>query len=270
MHYALFDFDGTLSVIRHGWEEVMFAVMVESICEEHPPTLEIEAEVAQFIDQSTGILTIKQMKWLEEAVRRHGMARRPKNAAAYKRIYLDRLLQLVRERLRELDGSLEAGQSWLVAGAQNFLTKLAKRGVQLFLSSGTDQEYVLQEAEALGIVDFFKGRIFGAQGDSETDTKEMIIQRILTDYRLSGKELLVVGDGPVEIQSARLAGSIALGVACNETDRLSWDARKHQRLLQAGADFIVSNFLHSSELVEILCSKLPKQGSYIHPGCAPT
>jgi phosphoglycolate phosphatase-like HAD superfamily hydrolase len=115
------------------------------------------------------------------------------------------------------------------------------------------QEYVLQEAEALGIADFFQGRIFGAQGDSEVEAKETIIQHILSDYRLAGEKLLVVGDGLVEIQFARRAGAISLGVACNESDRLSLDVRKRQRLVQAGADLIVSNYLHSSELVDILC-----------------
>ncbi len=87
----------------------------------------------------------------------------------------------------------------------------------------------------------------------EDDFKEIIIQRILAEHNLSGKELVVVGDGPVEIQSARQAGAVALGVACNETDRTSLDARKRQRLLQAGADLLISNFNHAAELVRLLC-----------------
>ncbi len=158
VRYALFDFDGTLSVIRQGWEKIMIAVMLESICEDQPPTPEIEAVVTQYVDQSTGILTIKQMKWLEQAVIRHGIAKNQRSASAYKRIYLDRLLLPVYERLGQIDDSQAARQSWMVAGASDFLCHLTQRGVRLFLASGTDQEYVLKEAEALGVDHFFDGQ----------------------------------------------------------------------------------------------------------------
>jgi phosphoglycolate phosphatase-like HAD superfamily hydrolase len=252
VQFALFDFDGTLSLIRQGWEKIMIAVMLESICEDQAPTPEIQVEVTEYVDQSTGLLTIKQMKWLEEAVIRHGNAKNKRTASAYKRIYLDRLLQPVYERLEQIGDSQAGRQSWMVAGASDFLLRLTHRGVRLFLASGTDQEYVLKEAEALGVAHYFDGQIYGAQGDSETDSKEVVIQRILTEHNLSGKELLVVGDGPVEIKAARQAGAVALGVACNEADRTSLDERKRQRLLLAGADLIISNFSHTAELVEIL------------------
>ena len=253
VHYALFYFDGTLSVIRHGWEKIMIAVMVESICEDLPPTPEIETEVAQYVDRSTGILTIRQMKWLEEAVRRYGFAHLRRTAAEYKRIYNERLLQPVSRRLALLDGNDAAREAWMVAGARDFLERLVARGVKLFLASGTDQEYVEREADALGIRDYFDGYIFGAKGDSESDSKEMVIQRILSEQRLQGEELLVVGDGPVEIQYARKASAVALGVAADEVKRSGLDPRKRQRLLNAGADWIISDFLHSAELVEMLC-----------------
>lgn len=253
VRFALFDFDGTLSVIRQGWEKIMANVMLESICENQAPTAEIEAEVTRYVDQSTGILTILQMKWLEEAVVRHGIAKNQRTASVYKRMYLDRLLQSVYERLGMIDDSQAARKNWMVAGASDFLFRLTQRGVKLFLASGTDQVYVLKEAEALGVAHFFEGQIYGAQGDAEEDSKEVVIQRILAEHHLSGKELLVVGDGPVEIKAARQAGAVALGVACNETDRTSREAHKRQRLLQAGADLIISNFEHAAELVELLC-----------------
>lgn len=255
VRYALFDFDGTLSVIRQGWEKIMIAVMLESICEDQPPTPEIEAVVTQYVDQSTGILTIKQMKWLEQAVIRHGIAKNQRSASAYKRIYLDRLLLPVYERLGQIDDSQAARESWMVAGANDFLRHLTQRGVRLFLASGTDQEYVLKEAAALGVDHFFDGQIYGAQGDSEADSKEVVIHRILAEHNLSGEELAVVGDGPVEIKAAMQAGAVALGVACYETDRTSLDERKRQRLLQARADLIITNFNHAAELVELLCSR---------------
>ena len=82
VRYALFDFDGTISVFRHGWEKIMIAVMLESICDGQPASPEIVDEVTQYVDRSTGILTILQMKWLAEVVQRYGIARQAKSASA--------------------------------------------------------------------------------------------------------------------------------------------------------------------------------------------
>ena len=49
--------------------------------------------------------------------------------------------------------------------------------------------------------------------------RNRIVQRILDEHHLFGDELLVVGDGPVEIREARGRGAIALGVASNEVAR---------------------------------------------------
>jgi phosphoglycolate phosphatase-like HAD superfamily hydrolase len=254
VRHALFDFDGTISVIRQGWENIMIPLMVEMICDAHPPTPEIEAEVAEYVDRSTGILTIKQMQWLEEAVRRHGLARAPKSAREYKRIYNERLLRPVRQRLSRMDSGRDAGRDGLtIAGARAFLQALYERGVTLYLASGTDHVYVLQEAAALDVQGFFGEHIYGARDDTEAYTKERIIQRILDDHGLHGDELLVVGDGPVEIRHAKAYGALALGVAADEERRQGLSPRKRQRLLAAGADLIVTDFSHYDELLNYLC-----------------
>jgi phosphoglycolate phosphatase-like HAD superfamily hydrolase len=257
VRFALFDFDGTISVIRHGWEQIMITVMIESICEDQPVTDTIWGEVTQYVDQSTGILTIKQMKWLEEAVRRYGIAKTRYSAAEYKRIYNERLLKPVYERLAQLDGTQDGRDAWMIQGARSFLEHLAQRGVKLFLASGTDREYVEKEAAALGVAALFGGQIFGAKGVEETDSKEIVIQRILDDHRLPGEQLLVVGDGPVEMRSARQVGALALGVAANEAQRSGLDERKHQRLVTAGANLIITDFIHSADLAKLLCANPP-------------
>ena len=114
VRHAVFDFDGTISVIRQGWEHVMIPLMVEMICSGHPPDPSIEAEVAEYVDRSTGILTIKQMRWLEEAVVRYGMASSPRTAREYKRIYNERLLRPVRQRMRQMDGTETARDSLMI------------------------------------------------------------------------------------------------------------------------------------------------------------
>jgi phosphoglycolate phosphatase-like HAD superfamily hydrolase len=253
VRYALFDFDGTISVIRRGWESIMSALMLESIGGSERLSDAIEAEVSAYIDQSTGILTILQMHWLEDAVRRFGLVDKPLSASEYKRIYNERLLQPVRARLSRLDSGPAEREKLMIAGASTFLSELSARGVRLFLASGSDHDYVVQEAETLGVLDYFEGRVFGAKGDSLTDSKELVIARILEENQLQGEELLVVGDGPVEIRCARGVGAIGLGIAADEDTRQTLNPRKRARLIEAGADLIVANFLPAAELANLFC-----------------
>jgi phosphoglycolate phosphatase-like HAD superfamily hydrolase len=254
--HALFDFDGTISVIRRGWERVMIPLMVEMISGEGPTPPGLEAEVADYVDRSTGILTIKQMQWLVEQVRRYGLADEVLSARAYKRIYNERLLAPVRERMARLDGSDAAQETLRIAGARGFLERLQDAGVALYLASGSDHEYVIEEAAALGVAKFFGDEVYGARDEGPNGTTPMtkgdVIARILADHDLHGEELLVVGDGPVEIRQGKARGAVALGIAADEAARQGRDSRKRERLLDAGADLIVTDFTHSDELVALL------------------
>ena len=65
---AVFDFDGTISTLRRGWEEVMEPLMLECISGGKNVSDELAREVRDYIDRSTGIQTILQMKWLSGRV----------------------------------------------------------------------------------------------------------------------------------------------------------------------------------------------------------
>ena len=71
---ALFDFDGTISLIREGWQKVMVPYFCEVI--EALGTGEsedgIREEVTEFVDRLTGKQTIFQCIALDEAVVRRG------------------------------------------------------------------------------------------------------------------------------------------------------------------------------------------------------
>jgi len=252
VRHALIDFDGTISVIRQGWEDVMIPLMIEEICEGMPPKPDIVDEVRRYVDYSTGILTIEQMRWLEEAVRRYGISKHPKTAFEYKRIYNERLLKKVEKRLEKLENGELSPDSMMIAGSLGFLKGLYERGVIMYLVSGTDHEYVINEARDLRIADFFRGGIYGALDHTEANTKERIIQRTLDGYNLKGNELLVVGDGPVEIRNAKARNATALGVASDEVKREGLNPRKRRRLINAGADFIIADFKEHNRLFHFL------------------
>ena len=242
IRHALFDFDGTLSVLREGWETVMAPVMIASICGEAPVTPAIEAEVHDYIEQSTGILTILQMEWLAQAVRRHGLVSQPLSAADYKARYLKRLMVRVRQRIQEVESGACLPDERMLVGSRFVLEGLLARHVQLYLVSGTDHPDVRHEAGVLGLDHFFAGGIYGALDEREAHSKDRLIQRILNEHHLFGDQLLVVGDGPVEIREARAHGAIALGVASDEVERSGWNEHKIARLVKAGADLLIPDF----------------------------
>src|SRR5438270_12867006 len=71
---VLFDFDGTLSLIREGWPQVMIPMMVDVLrqtgSEESPE--ELTAAVEDLVMRLNGRQTIYQMIQLADEVRRRG------------------------------------------------------------------------------------------------------------------------------------------------------------------------------------------------------
>jgi phosphoglycolate phosphatase-like HAD superfamily hydrolase len=80
----------------------------------------------------------------------------------------------------------------------------------------------------------------------------MVIERILQENELQGPELVAFGDGYVEIEDAKAAGGIAVGVATDEANRQGIDEWKRQRLIAAGADLIIPDFAEHTHLVAYL------------------
>jgi len=249
IRHVLFDFDGTLSLLREGWESIMIPMMLEMIEPNHDHTIELITEVQEYIDRSTGILTIHQMEWLVEAVKRHEHTDVVLSAAEYKAIYVRRILQTVNKRISSLDKGSGFKEDFMVKGAENFVSGLVNRGIILYLASGTDHADVVREAGVLDLKNYFQGGIYGALDSNEAHDKEMIIQRILAENNLHGDELLVVGDGPVEIRIANAQGALSLGVATDEIKRSGWNERKINRLVSAGADVLIPDFSRSEFLI---------------------
>jgi len=253
VRYALFDFDGTLSLIREGWQGVMVPMMVELL--RATPRAEddeqLERIVRAYVTRLTGKQTIYQMMRLAEEIAARGGE--PLDPLAYKRLYHDRLLARIGERIAGLEAGRIDPDELMVPGSRAFLQALRARGVQLYLASGTDEPYVRHEAELLGIAPLFAG-IYGAQDDYQNAEKHLVIARILQENALSGPEFAAFGDGYVEIEDTVRAGGIAIGVASNEAERRGIDAWKRARLIEAGAHVIVPDFRECRALLAYLFS----------------
>jgi hypothetical protein len=124
--------------------------------------------------------------------------------------------------------------------------------VILYLFSGTDQPDTQSEAEILGYAELFNGGIYGALGDMNKFSKRMALGSIMTENNLKGHELVVFGDGPVEIRECRRRSGIAIGVASDEIKRFGLNREKRARLIKAGAQIIIPDFSQLDTLMELL------------------
>ncbi len=251
IRHALFDFDGTVSLIREGWQGVMISMMVEVLLETpaHESEEELRAVVTEFVDRLTGKQTVYQMIQLCDEVRQRGG--KPPDPLEYKWMYLDRLWERIEGRVAGLKSSRIGPQEMMVPGAMPMLEALRARGVSCYLASGTDEVYVLDEAAVLGLPPYFAS-ICGALDDYQNYSKKMVIERILSENRLSGSELVTFGDGYVEIEDTKAVGGIAVGVASDEVNRQGINEWKRQRLIEAGADLIIPDFRQHEQLVAYL------------------
>jgi len=243
VEHVLFDFDGTLSLIREGWPEVMVPMMVEVLratgTGETPEELSRLAH--EFVMQLNGKQTIYQMIHLAEEVRRRGGT--PEEPLVYKERYHERLLERIAGRREALRSGRVKPEEMLVPHSLDILDALKARGLSLYLASGTDEKYVQEEAALLGLDEYFGPHVYGAIDDYRAYSKAMVIERILRENRVEGAALLGFGDGYVEIQNIKESGGTAVAVASDESARSGKpDAWKRQRLIGVGADVVIPDY----------------------------
>lgn len=256
IRHVLFDFDGTLSLIREGWPDVMLPMFVEMLPRQ--PGDDEQALRQMLLDdimRLNGKQTIYQMIQFAERVRERGGE--PREPLWYKHEYLRRLENRIHERIAGLSSGRLKPDDWLVHGARAWLERLRARGLKLYLASGTDEPFVWREAKLLHIDHFFEGRIYGALDQYQNFSKKMVIDRILQENRILGQNLLAFGDGYVEIQNTHEVGGLAVAVASDEAHNGSGrvDEWKRQRLLGVGADVVIPDYREPDLLLEILFGK---------------
>lgn len=249
---ALFDFDGTLSLIRRNWQAVMIPMMVDVLAAtgtgESP--VELEQHVEDYVMRLNGKQTIYQMIQLADEVSARGG--KPLDPLEYKQQYHDLLSEQVNQRLEGLRSGTCTQEQLTVPGTHELLSDLRDRGLHLYLASGTDVNYVREEVEVLGLTEFFGEHIYGALDDYKSFSKKMIIEQIIRDAGFEGHQLIGIGDGFVEIEEMRRAGGVAIGVASEEETRTGVNQWKRQRLIRAGADIIVGDYRRRDRLYDVL------------------
>lgn len=249
---AIFDFDGTVSLIREGWHDIMYDYFTEELlkCPDAPPKEEVSKIVVDFVDILTGKQTIFQCIHLSEEIKKYGGV--PKEALEYKTEYLRRLAEHTKQRIKNLQEGMQA-EPFLVLGVVDTLKALKERNVKCYLTSGTDEVDVIEEAKLLGVAQYFESIHGATDANSTSCSKEQVLQDLIQSKGMAGSDFITFGDGFVEIELAKSTGGYAVAVATNEQDKdTSVDAWKREKLIKAGADCVIPDFSNTRRLMDFL------------------
>ena len=246
--HAIFDFDGTLSWLRHGWPQIMLEVFLKSAPTEWHDDATIRTKLLSDILSLNGKPSIHQLKRCCERVR--SARRKAPSPQALLDEYLPTLRDIVDRRIAAIRGGSCRANEFIVWNASQALEILRDRGVALIILSGTVESDVRTEAELLGVAHFFGDHIYGSPPQGAFSKKD-VIDRIMREERIEGHHLLAFGDGPVEISFTKAVGGLAIGVASNEEKNGSHqlDQAKREQLIAAGADVIIPDYAEADALM---------------------
>src|SRR5262245_24759079 len=153
---AVFDFDGTLSLLRGNWQGLMVPMMVQTLLAtgSGESAAELTALVEEFVTRLTGQPTMQQIEALAAEVVRRGRPR--PDPQEYLARYLDQLLSRTAARIGAVRAGRTAPDEMLVPGARPLVERLFERGMLLVIASGTELTHVRSETLVLQL-----GRYFG-------------------------------------------------------------------------------------------------------------
>ncbi len=254
--HVIFDFDGTLSWLRHGWPEIMAQLFREHI---FPEPAETETALHELLLNDilslNGKASIHQMiRCAERAGERGGQAPDPEKLLGE---YQRRLDAAIAERSEKILSGKNERDDFVVHGARNILENFQQRGLTLIILSGTVEHRVKEEAALLDLARYFGKHIYGGTMDIAQSSKRAVIERLLRAEKIAGENLLSIGDGPVEIDLAKRAGGFAIGVASDEDRNGSGQMhpQKRQQLLAAGADVVIPDYRDGAALLKYIFGK---------------
>lgn len=248
---AVFDFDGTLSWLRHGWPDLMCQVFLPYYPRRADESVkEVQHLLTAEILSGNGLPSIFQMRKFVERVHARGAKAPAPEELLHE--YQSRLDRIIAERSEMISRKAAQVDDFVVFGGRGMLDLLERRGFKLFVLSGTLEERVKEEANLLDLTRYFGERIFGSGATSFS--KRVILDRILAEENLRGENLLCFGDGPVEILHAKELGGMAVAVASDENQNGSGrlDPMKRAQLIDAGAHLVVPDYRDAPALLDVL------------------
>lgn len=227
----LFDWDGTLSLLREGWPDIMTRQMLEIV----PDAEAVDGIVVGL----NGRPTIVQMQRLAELARaRHHPRADPQRFLAE---YQSRLFAMIGQRYDDITSGRTPQRYWTTPGARELLSELRSRGLQILVLSGTARDQVRREIELLGLESFI-AELLAPNGDDPRFNKQDEIAGVLRRHGINGSQMLAFGDGVVETEAVKKAGGLAIAVASEQPPKRGVNARKRETLIRAGANAVIGDF----------------------------
>ncbi len=251
---VVFDFDGTLSLLREGWARLMAELGRDHLAAAKL-VREPEADLLAYLEREmlmlSGKPSIFQMRRLsEEVAARGGLAPDP-DAMLIE--FLKRLVTNIQTRIDDLKSGAVPPSAWTVPGTHAILDELERRGVLLVLASGTDRAFVEHDLQLLDLARYFGDRVFAPGIDAPTFSKRDVIAGLICTG-IPGEQLLGFGDGYSETVEMKRAGGAAIGVASVEPPQVGSNAMKREMLIGLGADVIVPDYRDCAALLDWLWS----------------
>ncbi len=240
---AVFDFDGTLSLIREGWSGIMADLGLELLREQNLVE-EPEETARHFLEEAvlrlSGKPSIYQMRRLAEEVQTRGG--QPGDPEKYLHEFTRRLFAISDGRKADLATGRVPPSTWSVPGSHDLLANLRARGVALYLASGTDLAYVHEEMDLLQLTEFFGPHIYAPANDTPNFSKRDVVAMILRTHAIPGDRLLGFGDGYSETVEVKRAGGVAIAVASHEAGVPGVNPLKRRILIDLGADAVIPHY----------------------------
>jgi phosphoglycolate phosphatase-like HAD superfamily hydrolase len=250
--HVVFDFDGTLSWLRHGWPELMAGLFLKQAPGSDEALQQLHGLLLKDILLLNGKSSIFQMERCTQRISESGGPKLdPAKMLSEYQAVLEATIQSRTERLRRAEAPAD---EFVVHGARALVEKLRARGLILIILSGTVEHQVKQESKLLDLDRYFGAHIYGGTANLAQSSKKAVIDRLLQEEQISGEHLLAFGDGPVEIQVTKEAGGLAVGVASDEDNNGSgkMHPQKLPQLREAGADLLIADYRDPDNLLRSL------------------
>ena len=247
--HAIFDFDGTLSWIRHGWPEVMQSLMVARFplaAGESPDDLRISLfkDMYRFNGRPTSVYMEAMSRQIQE---RGGEA----DPSEMLEAYLIQLDQIANERHEQIRSETYSQDEFIVFGGRALIELMIARGLKVIILSGNPHGQVNEEAELLDLARYCHGHVYGYK-DANSFSKQSVIEELMVAENFSGENLIAIGDGGGEIMAAKVLGGLAIAVCSDEEHNGSGLVDEHKRntLVDAGADAIIADYREPEALLK--------------------
>jgi len=252
--HVVFDFDGTLSWIRHGWPEIMQKVMGPRFPLKDGETEEdireyLFREMYRFNGQPTPLFMAEMAREIES-----------RSAEADPDEIFQSFLAVLNEGALERHENIRSKKcppdDYIIYGGRAFIEALIEAGLKVIILSGNPHDQVNEEADLLDISRYCEGHVYG-HTDAENFCKQSVMEKLMNEEGFSGENLIAIGDGAAEIKATKALSGLAIAICSDEEVNGSGviDENKLPVLLDGGADCVIADYREPTTLLNLLTGK---------------